>query len=366
MLILTFSWTACKNDDSETPPGTEEPDERDPRLWPFASTSIWNMPIGSDARYVHAGLEETFRMLPDENYIVMTPDEPPMKVYRSTAGWDRRKSRCVHTGELLFRAPIPHDWIVSPETWDGGTPNAGLAVLLEDGRTVRQSQPFAHCTEGDVATSMTNHTDTDIYGDGIRGAHGGSGLSAIGGALRTHEFTPSSGPIKHALKVDLWGAKNLYYDAETKGYRWPATHADNIAPDPIDGYGRKRITPPVKECRMGALLALPPSTDIAKMGLRTEAARILAQALQDYGAYVVDDSAWDAYSFITEWSPKGRFTDIFKKNWGFSFATDGNDDWGSDLRKIFAQLHVVDNNTTNSVGGGGTPRQPLALPLPEK
>ena len=33
------------------------PGQRDPWLWPFASNSIWNMPIGSEARYVPAGLK---------------------------------------------------------------------------------------------------------------------------------------------------------------------------------------------------------------------------------------------------------------------------------------------------------------------
>ena len=114
---------------------------------------------------------------------------------------------------------------------------------------------------------------------------------------------------------------------------------------------------------MGALLALPPSINIEDLGLVTEPAKILAQALQDYGAYVVDDTAWDVNAFVTEWSPEGRFKDEFQKNWGFSFSTNDQTDWGKDLIKIFAQLHVVVNNTEATPGGGGNPRQPLAPPF---
>jgi hypothetical protein len=37
--------------------------------------------------------------------------------------------------------------------------------------------------------------------------------------------------------------------------------------------------------------------------------------------------------------------------------------FGRDMVKIFTRLAVVDNNSPSSVGGGGTPRQPLAPPL---
>ena len=345
--------------DSTVMPGT-----RDPFKWPFSATSIWNTPIGDEAEYVHAGLERVATMTVDEDYICLTPTEDMLKIYKSNAGWSSGPGRCEHTGELICEVPYPKSWEISPDTWDGLTPNAALAVLMPDGRTIKQLQPFAHCDPAsDEGTATYVAADEDIYGEGTYGAHGGSELSAIGGTLRIHELTPTSGPIRHALKINLWGAKNLYYDAETGGYRWPATRADSYAAEEDNGYGRKRTEPAVKECRMGALLALPPSINIEDLGLVTEPAKILAQALQDYGAYVVDDTAWDVNAFITEWSPEGRFKDEFQKNWGFSFSTNDQTDWGKDLIKIFAQLHVVVNNTEATPGGGGNPRQPLAPPF---
>ncbi|MDR2915446.1 MAG: hypothetical protein LBV74_11535 [Tannerella sp.] len=346
----------------------EQEEFRDPYLWPFSETSIWNMPIGSDAEYVPALFEDVdkLRMTVDEDYIVMKPNAPLTKVYYSEAGWNKAKDRCEHNSTLLFEAPFPHDWIISSETWIGTTPNSGLATLMPDGETIKQTQPFAHCREGNVATSKAMAKDVNLYGEGITGAHGGSRLSAIGGALRNHELTPASGPVRHALKVNVYASKNLYYDTETKGFRWPAGGADSQA---ANIYGTIRQAPHNKECRMGALLALPASLDIATLELKTEPARILAAAFQDYGAYIVDNTAWDVFAIITEWSPDGRFIDEFRKNWGFNFSTYGNDinaSWAEDLKKIFSQLHIVVNNTESTIGGGGTPRQKLAPPFMEK
>lgn len=336
--------------------------ERDPLLQPFSENSIWNRPIGSGAVYVHAHIEPALDagMTVDEDYIVMTPGEPLVDIYENTAGWDREKDRCKKEGGILFSAPIPASFIVDKTTWDGATPNAGLAVLMPDKRTIRQTQPFAKC-EASAATSHYVFEDTDLYGDGLYGAHGGSGLSAIGGAIRAHELTPSSGPIRHALKVNLFGRRNIYYDAVTRGFRWPARAADAYA---ADHYYKDRSNPVVPACRMGALLAIPAATDLKALGLETEPARIIAQALQDYGAYLVDDTGWNVYAFVTEWSPEARFTEEFEKNWGFSFAEASLDTpWTRDMAKIFANLHVVDNNSAATIGGGGEPRVPLCRPL---
>jgi hypothetical protein len=335
-------------------------DTRDPLRQPFHHDSIWNTPIGSEALYVHANIQKaTARgMTVDEDLIVLTPDAPMLDIYRNDAGWNRNRSRCTIDGDILLRAPIPVGFIVSPDTWDGLTPNSGLAVLMPDRRTIKQTQPFARCTP-EYGTSRYLFADEDLYGPGYYGAHGGSGLSAVGGALRMGELVPGAGPIPHVLKVNLHAARNLYYDEQTRGYRWPARRADGYAARVYGTQGE-----PVKECRMGALLALPPSFAIDEMGLETEPARILAQAFQDYGAYVVDDTAWDVYALVTEWGPAGRVTDEFERVWGFEINPRGRDNpWARDMDRIFTNLHVVVNNAPDRVGGGGQPRAPRAKPL---
>lgn len=333
---------------------------RDPYKQPFHETSIWNMPIGSEAEYVHAKIQPAtaYGMTVDEDLIVMAPGAPFVEIYRSDAGWNRDKDRCQIDGGVLFEAPIPDDFVVSPDTWDGLTPNSGLAVLMDDGFTIKQTQPFARCQVGENGTSKYVFGDEDLFGGGYYGAHGATKLSAIGGAIRVGELVPG-GHIRHALKVNIYAAKNVFYDSKTRGYRWPAKSADSYASGTYGTNGD-----PVEDCRMGALLALPADMNLDDLELQTEPARMLAQAFQDYGAYLVDDTAWDVYAIITEWSPQGRVKEEFKDAWGFPISTSNqNSPWAKDMRKLYTNLHVVVNNGPQSIGGGGEPRVPMADPL---
>lgn len=342
----------------------EKEQKRDPLKHPFSSNSIWNMPIGSEAKFVPAELEKAIAagMTIDEDIIVLKPDAPMTEIYTNYAGWNREKDRCPKQGPLLFTAPIPAGFTVNKENWDGTTPNSGLAVLMPDGRTIKQTQPFARCVAGESGTSQYMFEDTDIYGDGYYGAHGGSGLSAIGGALRVGELV-SENPINHVLKINVYGKNNLYYDESTKGFRWPAKRADGYA---SGNYGTTRTKQVNKECRMGALLALPQTIDLDKLGFETIPGRILAQAFRDYGAYIVDDTAWDVYAIVTEWGPDVRVADEFEEKWGFSMKQSSKETpWSRDMDRIFCNLHIVVNNSPESIGGGGKPAVPLAVELDE-
>ena len=113
---------------------------------------------------------------------------------------------------------------------------------------------------------------------------------------------------------------------------------------------------------LGALLAIPAAVDIGAMGLETEPARKLAWTLQNYGAYIVDDTYGEGFALAAEDGPDGSFRAQFKADWGFDIAVLARDDtpWRRDIRRLQSALYVVDNNAANSIGGGGTPRQPLA------
>jgi hypothetical protein len=339
--------------------GATDPPRRDPLRQPFHHASPWNLPIGREARYVPARIQKATAagMTVDEDLIVLTPDAPLRPILRSDAGWNRQADRCRVDGGELFHAPLPDHFRVTRDTWLGQTPNAGLAVLMPDRRTLKQTQPFARCVV-EHGTSRYVFGDEDLYGPGLHGAHGGSGLSAIGGTLRVGELVPGAGPIRHALKVNVFAARNLFYDEASRGFRWPARTADSYA---ARTYGRQGD--PVPACRMGALLALPPEPDLDAIGLETEPARRLAEALRDYGAYVVDDTAWDVYALVTEWGPAGRVVDEFRDAWGFPIESPPGTPWARDMERLFTRLHVIDNNAPDRPGGGGTPRVPLAAPL---
>jgi hypothetical protein len=321
---------------------------RDKRYWPFSSYSIWNMPLGSDAVYVPAGIGEAGSFNVDEEYLVFPdPTDPVVPVFTNGA-WG--EGRCAQDN-YEYSIHLPPDFIVD-DARPGYTPNAPGAVLDADGRTIRQMQPISRCEDGGPLTAGWLAEDEDIYGDGILGAHGGSGLSSIGGSIREGELTGPD-PIRHALKVNLWGERWL--SADDDGHRWPAVHADAGYDDPESGnvYGGE-----VSALRMGALLAIAPDVHLSSLGLRTAAARKIAWTLQNYGAYVVDNTTQDTHAIAVEAGAVGEFEATF----GYDMDS-GEGPWYDDMMRIFEALSVVDNNGRSSIGGGGTPWQPLAPPI---
>src|SRR5881628_2954194 len=341
------------------PPGGGPPGGRDPLLWPFSRDSIWNLPIGASAVYVPANIQQATQrgMTTDPDVIILTPNATMTDVYYNSDGWTGG-SRCAPQGNVLVNAPIPDNFVVSGAgsgNPDGTTPNYATAILMSDGHTLTQGQPFARCTAGGPAT-MWWSLSNDLYGTGVDGGHGGSRLSSLGGTIRLGELV-TGGVIRHAMKVNVYGLNDYYYDGTTQGYRWPASQADGCAATCYGG-----TTPAL---RMGSLLAIPASVNIDNLGLETEPAKILARAFQDYGAYAVDDTAWSVYAIATEFSPQGRVEDEFSSAWGFSInaATKGVP-WARDMERLFGALNVVDNwdesqwtsvsasNGAQGVGGG--------------
>jgi hypothetical protein len=337
---------------------------RDPLKQPFASNSIWNMPIGTGASYVPAGLKgnpgnNIYAGMPyiDEEKIIMTPTAPVTNLNYSSAGWSG-KNRCSATGGLVVAVPMPSSYVVP-----NSTQNNSAAFLLGDKRTIVQTQPLTRCTAGASGTTMAKFSNVDLYGTGITGAHGGSGLSAIGGSIRLGEMRPGTleGP-RHALKVNVY-AKEALYKCTTRSacYRWPAVTADSYA---VGWYGAASNNSNTA-MKQGSLLAIPYSKSIASLYLETTPAKQLAWTLQNYGAYIVDDTYAPGFALNAEGGPSGTKAAEFQRDWGFSMSAKVQDNsaWRRDMQKIVQALYVVNNNTSSTIGGGGTPRQPLAAPI---
>lgn len=348
-------------------PLTPHPVTRDPLKWPFAQNSIWNTPIGSGAVYVAANLSgkpgnDVWAPMPqiDRERIVLKPAAPLSALNFSSAGWSGA-NRCSVSGGaangLPVSVPIPGDYIV-PNS--GG--NESAAFLQPDGHTVVQTQPFARCLSGGYATSYVRFADVDLYGDGRTGAHGGSGLSALGGSIRLNELRPGSKGPQHVLKMNVYASEALYRCTTFRDcYRWPASTADGYA---VGHYGAANGNPNTA-MKMGALLAIPAATNIANLRLETEPARQLAWTLQNYGAYIVDDTWGPAIAFNAEDGADGSKPTEFQNDYGFPMEQRVNDNtpWSRDVQRLITALSVVNNNSPTSIGGGGTPRQPLAPPF---
>lgn len=334
---------------------------RNPLQQPFASNSIWNMPIGSGAVFTPANISpnpanNAYAKMPgiDTEKIVLTATAPLTNLNYSKAGWSGA-NRCGATGGLVVQVPMPSNYIIPNNNL-----NSSASFLLADGRTIVQTQPVARCTAGGAGTSMAKFANVDLYGTGITGAHGGSGLSAIGGSIRLGELRPgtTTGP-RHALKVNVY-AKAVLNKCTTRTacYRWPAVTSDSYS---VGWYGTANNNTNTA-MKMGSLLAIPPATNIAALGLETTPAKQLAWTLQNYGAYIVDDTYAPGFDINVEDGPSGSKPAEFQKDWGFVMEqkVSANTPWVRDVQRLVKALYVVNNNSATSIGGGGSPRQPLA------
>src|SRR3989454_322125 len=148
-LVHTTSISATVSS-NPPPPGGGPPGGRDPLLWPFSRDSIWNLPIGASAVYVPASIQQPTQrgMTTDPDVIILTPNATMTAVYYNSDGWSGG-SRCTPQGNVLFNAPIPGNFVVQgagASNPDGVTPNYATAILMPDGHTLTQGQPFARCT----------------------------------------------------------------------------------------------------------------------------------------------------------------------------------------------------------------------------
>lgn len=410
---------------------------RDRFLEPFSSVSIWNTAIGNGAVFKPANLFPAgdYRGVPgnfhnDQDFIVRVTSSDPLTKWINQGDWGADNHCTIAHAGPEFNCTkadnkLPHQldgcvsYIRLPKQWtsasdcdgpaksDGSncmskanqSNNNAMAVLMEDNITLVQMQPAYRCGfyPAPLLARWGNQTDggpqrfdnvTSVLGNGVGGAHGGSGLSSMGGSIRLGELLPGSPPIRHALKIELanwwyYGARQLNPVTEDNGgrtqYVWPATGSNggwsNITKTSSAGYlGTNPFVVP------GALLAIP-STNTGLVNTKTVIGGKIKNAMLDYGAYIVDGSGkgpgkWknlvaicmDAavneemrahYNFSMAyphgvWNPESP---------GGATASAAENDLYNDLLAIFRALHVVSNNRPNSIGGGGTPRVPTKAPI---
>jgi hypothetical protein len=281
---------------------TDAEGQRDVYAWPFAWNSPWNLPLATTAQY--GDFDPKVRQVyPDIENISLDPDAPVRTLGGAGSGQ-------VH---------------VDPGLSADGSWNNCSTLLLDspDERTIVQGQPMELEPGGDPRWKYAWGPQS-LTADGIQGCHGGSGLSGIGGTIRQGELT-APGPLRHALKVGL--PCDTSCSPANGGFRWPAVKADSGFEHYYGG-----DNPQVNQ---GALLALPPDVDLSK--ITQPDVRKVAEALRDYGAYVVDSTGGSpAGSFQVQGSAVHEFPDIDSDQ----------------MHALFNQLHVVENNGLLTPGGG--------------
>lgn len=208
----------------------------------------------------------------DRNYRVpLTNVLPVVNIYRP-GSWNDRDSGRV----LLGKTHLPNDFVL-PDATRIDTPNNPAilynfnthATLLLNAATrpVRGGALWAYISSPKPCT------------------HAGSGLT--GGYVTLTEL--NNGSISHALGINVWGRK--YLSQYGGGFVFPADRADTGYKDPnsINYYGGN-----LPALRMGSHLAIPRTITQAQLGISSKEGVALFKAMQAYGVYIVDNSAWDA------------------------------------------------------------------------
>lgn len=325
--------------------------ERDPWLWPFSRTSAWNMPIGSNAKYEPTGFVEYDELSCDWAYLLKTTkNDEVLDIVQSTM--DDRWPEDISTKKKNGTTYWPRGLTISQDS----PMNDCSAILQPDGRTIIELQPTCRDEASSTYVIGNPRFGNDIYEDGLLGTHWGSGLATLGGCIREGELTGDE-PIRHALKMNVWADALLYHDYINNGYTWPADRSDT-KPDAKGQYSYMLE---------GALLAIPRNITPESVGITNKVVKKLFVCMQDYGAYIVDDTVRGAYSFSADIKEYNAVKDELGINMRCRLSSASNSEtksYAQDMMKMIMCIKAVSNNSQQNVGGGGKPCQPLAPNLP--
>ncbi|MDC0711453.1 hypothetical protein POL68_23480 [Stigmatella sp. ncwal1] len=316
---------------------------RDATLQPFVSSSVWNLPIGTGATYADTTDAATKDFIATHiNGLAIT----------TWANWD------VYSHPISF-ASTTDPWATVTDTNDSsrsGSYYVPAAAPIASGsdkhmHVIQPSRAFINeawsvTRQSSTAYRAGRHHRIDLFGAGIGPQNGvrAYGGSAIGGLIRGWETTPThpqyTGKIQHALAVAVDRVQLYYccgtsgYDANgygtAKGYVWPATEQDWGSETTYKGH-----------VAMGAYFAIPPSVDLSTLGLTAEG-RMVAQALQDFGAYVTDATGGTVAFYVEPTAPSSFVSNLRR-----------------DLPLIRSKMRRVTNNSASAPNGPGTRRVPL-------
>lgn len=310
-------------------------DRRDPAQWPFAADSPWNTSTGSGAAYeevIPSGLN-----LATGAYIGDAHRPYPVYFQRPTDPFGRI---FVQDNPAPFATTrIPRAALLETQ------PRVTMHLVSEDRSTVLEMMEVVAVDGKDLR--VFSAIRGNLRGTGIppqfRSVNA-CGLTPLGGDIRRGEL---SGGIRHVLGA-IVPLEAMTLRADGSSHVWPA----EWSPDNPQWAQRFNRTGNVY---FGTLLAIPPSVDLAAIGVGTNGpAYEIARALQDYGAYVRDVFTPEN---SVEWQRAGGPQLVFCAE---SDETKLPPDFHAQLARVVRHLKVVSNNGSQSIGGGGTRRRPPA------
>lgn len=299
---------------SAAPPAAPAPivkGQRDPGVYPFSSSSVWNTAIGSGAVFEAQDGARTSSLWNGAQPVVNSTSWS-VSVAESSGSEPWTTLTSVRNGQS-FTVQVPSGTVATAGS------DKHITMVQADRATAYDTYK--------AAQSGSDWTAQVAYRISLTGSGTGQGtraasVPAMAGLIRQEEAQSNS--IRHALAMALPGRMLKV------GYVWPAASQDSDT----SAYGGS--------IPMGSLLAIPGDVDVASLGLSAEGLA-LAQALQDYGVYVVDQAGTSALYAEQSVDP--------------AKVTKLNTAW----KQLYPYLRAVSNNSAATPGGGGTPRVP-ALP----
>ena len=278
---------------------------------PFAVTAPANTSIGSGAKFESSYSTRTAGFL--KGTPVINASNWTVSVAIATSTSPNAKVRNLKSGVTTY-IRIPSTATTTADT------DKALTVVQPDGYTAYECYKMTKVAANSWTT--TSMIKQDLRSTGLSAGTRASGVSQVMGLIRAKEVIAKK--IPHSLAVAI-------PDSMLKsGYVWPARRQDSNASTAYQG-----------QVPMGTMLGIPPSVNVAALGLTGEGLA-LAHALQDYGAHVVERAGMVA--LYAEPASDAAAISRMKTDW----------------RKLYPLMRAISNNTPTTVGGGGTPRQPAA------
>lgn len=218
---------------------------------------------------------DLWRVTQDINYQILTSNSDPVRTIYEPGAWDNRDSGTNPIGSTH----IPDSFTLADAS-PGDTPNNPTTILNRDSGVAVYLNACARPSSGG---SVWGYIAT-ISSVPIASTHGGAYLA--GGEVTLRELETV---IPHAIAINIWAAK--YLSNTGGGFVAPARHADTGYDDPFSGnyYGGNITT-----IKMGSRFGIPAGVSAGSLGVSSVHGLALYTAFRTYGAYVVDNTGWDA------------------------------------------------------------------------
>jgi hypothetical protein len=332
--VTTSTDSSESSNSDSTSAGSTSSGTRDPSQTPFASDSVFNLPLGSNAQWQPNGqlsnadvFVNTTQSGYNENIYTGSANDPLVMVTSSGTNGGSQATYQVH---------IP----------SGAVPASGTDnTFTVDDTTSGTWYSFGgfHWTGSDTASASQASTEPDT-GSGI--TQDGSNFDEGVGTLRESDL--QAGTIDHMLRIEIPTSMAEAVGgsfSDLASYVWPQTQEDGFA---VNGNGG---TPYSGTIPYGATIGIPQGTPEPANVAANAGANMLWQALQDHGAMIRDTTGASGNNIVIQADQNVNSSDPLVQ---------GMDQYGA---QIMAATEILTNQGPNSVNGGGTPVVPLDPPV---